>query len=223
MTNLLDIFGTPAFEPLNKHMQKTNECTSELKEFLECAFAKKWEEAELINKKINLLENEADQLKEQIRLHLPRTLFMPIERSDILDILSLQDRIANKAKDISGMICTRKMSFPNTIAPKFEALLNRGLDACKHLLLINYEIKKLMSSNFRTHEAEKIEDMIHKLDSIENDTDDLQLELRSSLFSLEATLAPIEIIFLYKMIDWFGELADRSQKCGHRILLLIAR
>jgi predicted phosphate transport protein (TIGR00153 family) len=223
MTNFIDIFGTPPFEPLNKHIQKANQCAEQLKIFFQHALNQDWERAEAIHQLINQLENEADLLKEKIRLHLPRTLFMSIERSDILDILSLQDRIANKAKDISGLICSRKMIFPEPIAQQFESLLHRSIDASNHLLSINYAIKKLISSNFRTHEADRIEEMIHHLDVIEDDTDHLEIILRDSLFKLESQWPPIEIIFLYKMIDWFGELADRSQKCGHRILLLIAR
>ncbi|NBW56238.1 TIGR00153 family protein [bacterium] len=222
MTNIVDIFGAPAFDPLNKHMQKVNECALELKTFFYYVLQKNWEKAKSSHDLINAAEDQADHLKEKIRMHVPKTLFMSIERSYILDILSLQDRIANKAKNISGLIYSRKMFFPSHIANLFEKLLLRAIDASNNLLLINFEIKKLISSGFRSHEARKIEKMIHDLDKIENDTDNFQIELREALFLLEKDMSPIEIVFLYKMIDWFGDLADRSQRCAHRVLLLIA-
>ncbi|HBP75141.1 MAG TPA: phosphate transport regulator, partial [Alcanivorax sp.] len=36
-------------------------------------------------------------------------------------------------------------------------------------------------------------------------------------------LPPVDVIFLYKIIEWIGDLADRAQKVGGRLQLLLAR
>ncbi|HCH20472.1 MAG TPA: phosphate transport regulator, partial [Cellvibrionales bacterium] len=51
----------------------------------------------------------------------------------------------------------------------------------------------------------------------------LQIKVRASLFEQEASMPPIEVIFLYRIIDGIGELADFSQKVGSRMQLLISR
>ena len=37
------------------------------------------------------LESEADEIKNDIRGHLPKSIFMPVDRRDLLEILILQD------------------------------------------------------------------------------------------------------------------------------------
>ena len=36
-------------------------------------------------------------------------------------------------------------------------------------------------------------------------------------------LPPVDVIFLYKIIDWIGDLANRAQTVGGRLQILIAR
>jgi len=65
--------------------------------------------------------------------------------------------------------------------------------------------------------------MITKLDDIESDTDNLQSAIRYKLFEVEKDLPPIDIMFLYKIIEATGEVADKSQGVGSRLQLMLAR
>jgi predicted phosphate transport protein (TIGR00153 family) len=65
--------------------------------------------------------------------------------------------------------------------------------------------------------------MITKLDEIESNTDSLQSEIRNELFVIEKDLHPIDVMFLYKVIEWTGEVADHSQRVGSRLQLMLAR
>ena len=47
--------------------------------------------------------------------------------------------------------------------------------------------------------------------------------MRSSLFRLEAELPPIDVMFLYSVIDWIGDLSNRAHDVGGRLQLLLAR
>ena len=42
-------------------------------------------------------------MKRELRTHLPKGLFMPVDRRDVLDVLLRQDIIANQAKDIAAI------------------------------------------------------------------------------------------------------------------------
>ena len=46
---------------------------------------------------------------------------------------------------------------------------------------------------------------------------------RKILFRLEKDLPPVDVIFLYKIIDWIGDLADRASRVGGYLQLLLAR
>ena len=57
----------------------------------------------------------------------------------------------------------------------------------------------------------------------EQHTDILEREIRSQLFAVEAQLPPVDVMFLYKIIDQIGELADNAERVGGRLQLLLAR
>ena len=98
---LLKLFGQPTFKPLQEHMRVVVSCSAEVPSLFEALFAGDEDKIKETRDVIFALENEADGLKNQLRSHLPKTLFMPVDRRDILEILDLQDSIADTAQDIA--------------------------------------------------------------------------------------------------------------------------
>ncbi|MEE2652182.1 MAG: DUF47 family protein, partial [Pseudomonadota bacterium] len=43
------------------------------------------------------------------------------------------------------------------------------------------------------------------------------------LYDIERELPPVDVMFLYKIIELIGELSDKSQKVGSRLQIVIAR
>ena len=43
------------------------------------------------------------------------------------------------------------------------------------------------------------------------------------LYLLEKGLPPVDVMFLYQIIEWIGDVADRAQRVGNRLELLMAR
>ena len=64
--------------------------------------------------------------------------------------------------------------------------------------------------------------MIEELDQIETETDAQQAVLRAALFEIEKTLDPVDAMFLYKVIELTGEIADMSERVGRRLELLLS-
>ena len=85
------------------------------------------------------------------------------------------------------------------------------------------ELDELLETGFAGREAVLVETLIEELGSIENDTDRLQIEVRRNLFKLEKDLPPVDVMFLYQIIDWVGDVADRAQRVGNRLEQLLAR
>lgn len=65
--------------------------------------------------------------------------------------------------------------------------------------------------------------MIKTLDDIESDTDKIQVKVRAALFKQEKDLPPVDVMFMYRVIDSIGDLADLSQRVGSRLELMLAR
>jgi predicted phosphate transport protein (TIGR00153 family) len=223
MGSIFNMFGPSPIRPIEQHMHKTYVCAKQLYPFFEAVLIQDWKSAEALKNKIVAFEKEADLIKRDLRLHLPTGLFLPVSRTDLLELLSAQDRIANKAEDIACLVLSRQMKIPQELAVLCMPFLNRCLDAAKQACKAINELDELLETGFRGSEVKIVEQMIMTLDEIEHDCDDQLAEIRHRIFELEKDLTPLEIIFLYKIVQWIGDLADHAQTVGGRLQILIAR
>ncbi len=223
MANVLaNIFGKSPVQPLEKHIDVAYRCAKQLNAFFTAAFAGDWDAAVVVRDEIESLEHKADDIKKKIRLHLPKSLFMPVPREDLLELLLVQDKIANRTKDVSGLVLGRKLRFPQEISEQFLEFVDRNIDAAKQARKSVRELDELFTAGFRGAEVALVSGLIEELDRIETDTDDKQAALRASLFKLEDTLNPIDAIFMYQVIELTGEIADMAERVGRRLELLLS-
>ena len=219
----LTLFGRSPIGPMQQHIAKAHECAAQLLPFIDALQAEDWTEAERLQKQVAQLEREADKLKKDVRVHLPKSLFLPVPRSDLLELLSVQDKVANRAKDIAGLMLGRRMVIPEPLFPAFKAFVSRSIDAAAQALKAMNELDELLETGFAGREVTLVERLIEELDRIEHDTDNMQISLRSELYLLEKGLPAVDVMFLYQIIEWIGDVADRAQRVGNRLELLMAR
>ncbi len=220
---MTSLFGSSPISPLQKHMSKVQDCIDQLIPFFDAVLSQEWKKAEKLQQKIAKKENEADELKKALRLNLPKGLFMPVSRRDLLEVLTMQDRIANKSKDIAGIVIGRQMEFPKGTKSLMMKFIKRCVDASAQAKKAINELDELVETGFRGKEVKLVASMIKKLDRIESDTDDIQVDIRFEIFKKEQDLPPVDVMFLYKVIEWVGDLADISQRVGSRLELMLAK
>ena len=217
------IFGSSPVDPMQEHMAKVYACASELVPLFNAVINEDWETVEKIQQKISRFEHEADVLKKALRMNLPKGLFMPMSRQDLLEVLLTQDKIANKSKDIAGTILGRRMTLPEVVQEDYIRFVQRCVDACKQAKKAINELDELVETGFSGQEIKIVTKMLTKLDEIESDTDNLQSGIRHQIFAIEKDLPPIDVMFLYKIIEATGDVADSSQRVGSRLQLMLAR
>jgi len=146
-----------------------------------------------------------------------------VDRRDLLEVLDVQDAIADTAQDIAGLLLQRSMEVPDDMQADLRTLVSRCVEACSQSHAIIGELDELLETGFRGPEATRVEEMVAKLNDIESETDDLGMALARALFQHEDTMSPVSVMFWYRLIHWIGNLADYAEKVGDRLLLLIAR
>lgn len=219
---LSNIFGSSPVRPLERHVGLSYKCTKQIIGFFEAVINDDWDKAASLRNVISRLEHEADDLKKEIRLNLPKSLFMPVPREDLLELLLVQDKMANRAKDVSGVVMGRQMNIPPTIADEFLKLVNFSVNAAKQARKSVRELDELFTSGFRGAEVLLVSAMIEELDKIETETDDQEVVVRAALFAVEQDLEPVNVIFLYDVIGLIGEIADMAERVGRRLELLLS-
>jgi predicted phosphate transport protein (TIGR00153 family) len=216
------MFGASPVAPMQDHMETCFKAAKELAVLFEHAMDGEWDKVAESRQRIVELEQDADELKKQIRGQLPKSLFMPVPREDLLNLLWAQDQIANKARDVSGLVVGRRMEIPNSLRKDFLEYVARNVDAARKARKSVRELDELYETGFRGAEADFVEALVEELDQIENDTDKMQAKVRRELFAIEKDLPPVDVMFLYRVIELTGEVGDMAERIGRRLELLLA-
>jgi len=217
------IFSRSPFTAMQEHMKIVDECVHLLSPFFEAVLNHDHRQAQVVYKDIRKLENKADTLKKKLRLQMPKGLFMPVARRDLLELLLVQDQAANQAKDVSGLITGRKMVFPEPLTMLLPDYVERCENAIRQASKVINELDELVETGFAGREVEIVASIINELDVIEKSTDKMQIKIRATLMRVEKNLSPVDVIFYYKVIEGIGEVADIAQRIGSRVELLLAK
>jgi hypothetical protein len=204
-------------------MAEVINCVSKLEDFLNATFADDWDTAAEVFDQISADEQSADKLKKQFRMNMPKSLFMPVSRGDLLSIITQQDNIANLTKDICGIILGRQMAMPKALHGDFIGFVNSSTVTCEKAHGAIDELDELLETGFAGSEVKFVQKLIRELAAQEQKVDKKELKLRKKLFNLEADLPPVNVIFMYNIIDQIGALADTAEMIGNQVELLLAK
>ncbi len=217
------LFGQSPFTALQEHMRVVLECAREVQPLIEAMT--EGDQARVIELKDSIFakEAEADRIKHELRAHLPKSMFMPVDRRDLLEVLLLQDTIANVAQDVAGLLIERKMTIPDFLREPLIVLTARCIDTVEHAAKVIEVLDELLAIGFRGREVERVDEMLTQLNQIEDETDELGIALARALFDHEDELKPVSVMMWYQIIEWIGDLADYAEKVGDHLRLLIAK
>jgi len=209
------------FGPVIEHAEKVNECLELIKPVIKAWLREDWDELERLRNEVSRKENEADQLKITIRNNLPKSLFYPVPRGDLLRVLSNQDNIADAAEDLCVVLTLRKTKLPEALTNDFQVFVDQVLETCRMLLNANEELNTLMEVSFTGPATEKVLKITDEIGTMEWKTDNRARELVKKLLTMEDQLEPLAIIFLMKVIEVIGNLSNYAENCGDNLRHLI--
>ena len=221
-STLANIFGSSPVQPLEKHIDIACQCAEQLRKLVAAVEEESWDAAEAVRDRIEELEQEADDIKQEIRLNLRRSLFMPVAREDLLKLLKVQDAIANRTRIITQMIAGRRMTIPESMFARYLEFVDCSIDAARLARKAVRELDELFTVGFRGAEVELVSGFIDKLGRLQKEADNMLSELRTMLHQVESTLNPVDAVFLYQIIDETWRVAEAAEDVGHCLELLIS-
>ena len=113
--NIDSMFAKSPFKALMDHMDKVGESVNPLKDFFYALQQEDFSRLEKIYQQVITAESDADRIKNEVRNHLPLNIFMPINRRDLLEMLDMQDNIADVSQDIVSLLNKRRMKLPEEL------------------------------------------------------------------------------------------------------------
>lgn len=217
MLNILNLFGRSPFVLLETHMEKVALCVHFLPEFFEALTKGNNIELEKIANKISEEEHAADIIKNDIRNHLPKSLFLAMDRTSLLDILTLQDRIADNAEDIAVLATIKNLPPLKGFHEDFNAFLQKNIETFDGANAIIHELHELLESSFGGIEAKKVRKMIHKVAFMEHEVDLLQKALLKKFFNSDEHFTLSTFHLWQRIFEAIGAISNLSEQLANRL------
>lgn len=217
------VLGRSPVGPIEKHIDEVNKAAIALDEMNVAAQQGLWEDALASREEIEQINLAANEIRRELRLNLPSTFLMPVAREDLLELLDGQDKILRRINDVAGLIIGRRIQLPEALANAFHDLIECTVAAVRQTRQSVKELDELFEVGFRGREVEIVEKMLSTLMDIEREHDRLQGVMREQLFAMEKELHPVDAVFLYRLIDWVGAIAERCARAGDLLERLLAR
>lgn len=221
MRNIFNLFGKSPFAPLQSHMEKVSTCVHLLPSLFEALKVGDQALAEKIAAEISLKEHEADITKNDIRNHLPKSLFLALDRGSLLDILTMQDSIADRAEDVAVLTSLKPIKLLPAFQVSFDIFLKKNLECFDGARAIIQELHELLESSFGGIEADKVRTMVEAVAFREHEADVLQRTLLKDLFAAENELTLSSFHLWQRIIENLSDLSNISEKLAYRIRMTL--
>lgn len=170
---------------------------------------------------ISQVEHQADVIKSDIRNNLPSNLFLSIDRNTFLEILQLQDSIADKVEDIAVLLTIKPLTLEAPLQEPFQRFLAKNIQCFEESRKIIQELHELLESSFGGVEAEKVKDMCDEVAFLEHEADCIQRELLTVLYNAETTLSYATFALWNKIFEATGAISNLSEKLADSIRMTL--
>ena len=221
--NFGKLFGKSPFKPVKKHMKIAHDCVERMPTAMDAFLKQDKIKLKDLKHEITQLESDADKIFEELQNRLPKTMFLPVDRRDLLDVLEMQEAIADRTEDIIGLMLELSIDVPKEMRLPMKNLVEHCVSATKGAYDIVASFENLVETGFKGPHVEKTQKLIHEVVSIETEADSIGTDITHALFEHGQDMHPIALVFLYKLIGWIDDLADFSEKLAIRSRLLLAR
>jgi len=223
MVSILGLFAKSPFGPIQEHMHKVHECVVALKNLLNEYIEQGPSCLPVLVEKVSLLEHEADVIKNDIRDNLPRSIFMPVDRRDLLDVVHSIDAIADAAEDVARLLVIREMPFPDELKKTFNTFVSSVFGSADLAEEIVSKLDNLLAVSFTGREADTVLSMINALGKKEHEADVAQEALLKELFKMEESLKTLDLMWWLKTFGKLGDIANLAEKMVNRLRLFMSK
>lgn len=209
------------FEGLWSHSAKVTECLTALDTTLDAYLQGK--DVEELAQTVSALELEADQIKSNVRNHLPGFVRMPVDKSLFLQTLSEQDRILDAAEDAAIWMSMKPFAGTDDIRAGLRSLLAKVIETGMAYQEAVENMKDVLETGFVSRERTEEKELIHRVHELEHETDVIGRELSRNLFNSEKDVGAIGVYHLLKLANMIGNIADSAENAGDRLRAMMAR
>lgn len=205
---------------LFEHYDKIAECISIIDDSLECyvsgGVCREFTE---LTKALDKIENHADKIKRSIRNHLPRGLFMAVDKQHFLNYTKFQDNILDSAQDALHWLAMRPVAIPSGFQKPIIELLdevrsiaeNLGPALTATIGLVHGDVIDRTTTKSHYRKVRKQREFVRKA----------SYKLNKDIYNSDLDFK--DIYQLIHFIDCLNDMAHSCENCVDTLRNMIAR
>lgn len=214
--------GSP-FKPIQDHMKTVFSCVCLIPPLFDAVYREDQDQIQDFASQIAIIETQADKLKSTFRLNMPKSLFLPVDRKDLLSLIGDQDKIADTTEDIGKIFMFRPMIVPEKLKPLLDEILEGTMEITASARDMIDRLDELLEVGFTGREIDNVNRMIAGVRRSEHNIDEILHRNRKMLFSIESELDPVTVMFWYQIVDLLGLISDQCENLADRLLLFLSK
>ena len=211
------------FRQLLLHMKKVRKCIDILGEGLVRYYKGDYKSFSKLSEDVSKIEHEADLIKRNIRNHLPKTVFMPVDKGKFLWALREEDKILDHAENLVKMLDMRHTKIPKKLQEPFIDHIKLVIKTVEAMENAVCNICDLVETSFVKREREQTKEFIYKVHEFEWKADQKKYEMTKGIYDLEKKTDPMDVYHLLKIADWVDDIADHAENVADWLRAMIAK
>ncbi len=215
-----EVFGYSPFRSLAQHARMCGRAVGLLQRQFEALRLENYEKVEELRDEIDELEHHADQIKEEIRGNVTKSLMLPVDRHDLLEFLKVQDDIINNCEHVGHMVTFRRVRVPTDVWDEFSVLLSKLMEIVNQYEEMVESIRQLIDTSFSKREVERVMEYVPVIEQLEHECDLVQIGLHTKLFNLEDA-NPLDVHLMVTWVVHLGYIANAAARASDRFRIMV--
>ena len=220
---LVGLFAKNPFKPLQVHMQMVVACVDLVPDLIAAVVEGDEARVASVRKEITRAEHEADLVKNELRDNLPRTLFLPVSRADLLQLVHHQDDIADGAEDAAILSDMKPLAVPGELKGDVIEFARMCVGSAKSAEELVGKLDELLETGFTGPEAEEVTELIDRIGQEEWEADKRAFKLLKAFFRHEGHPDCVDVFLWMKLCEALGNIANAAEQVANHLRLMLAR
>lgn len=178
---------------------------------------------ERLAKETSILEGAADEVKNAVRSDMPLRIMLPVDRRDVLRMVSEVDAIADCAEDVGVLLTLRPLDVPVGMRECLRDFVGGVMETVRAAEQLVGSLDLLVKAGFGGAAAKEAMTRIQVLSEREHAADKLQDQCAKALFRAESEMAPVALFMWTKVLNKLGDMANHAENVGDQFRLFVAK
>ena len=220
---LKNLFAKNPFGPLKEIMGQAQACVNLTEPLFEAVLNGDQEQVRAAAKALSVAEGECDKLKHNFREDLASSVFIVLDRRDLIAIVHSMDSIADQAEDVGVLFTLRDMEMHDFLREPLKELNDRVQAVVQATSGVIQELDRLAGTGFTGNDAKSVIEKIDAVCALEHEADKAQDVFGKTIFEHEDEFKPASLIMWLKIGNKIGDIANAAERvCNQMRLLLTA-